>query len=45
MRWNITLDINIDKTVQMHLNVNDQISSDNVIVNGQPIIIVDDFNI
>ena len=33
----------VDKTVQMCLNVNDQIDNDNLVVNGQPIAIVDYF--
>ena len=39
----VGLEINIYKTVQMCLNVNDQICNDILTVNGQPIAIVDDF--
>ena len=39
----VGLEINIDKIVQMRLNVNDKISNDNLVVIGQPITIVDDF--
>ena len=37
------MEIDIDKTVQMRLNVNDQIRNDNLVVNEQPIAIDDDF--
>lgn len=39
----VGLEINTDKTVQMRFNVNDQICNDNFIVNGQPIVIADNF--
>ena len=39
----VGLEINIGKTVQIRLNMNDQICNDNLVVNGQPIAIVDNF--
>lgn len=39
----VGLEINIDKNGQMRVNVNDQICSDNLVFNGQPIAIFDDF--
>ena len=39
----VGLEINIDKTVQMRLNVNDQIANDSLVVNEHPIAIVDNF--
>ena len=32
----VALEINIDKTVQMRVNMNDQIHNSNLVVNGQP---------
>jgi len=41
----VLLRINIDKTVQIRWKANDQIRNNNLVVNGQPIAIVNDFNI